>query len=116
MSPVVQSSDDFRQEEELASLVAGVSMEEVRNAVFSMKGLKAPRPDALFYQRHWEVVSQTILQFVQNALQSGSLDVDVLRAHMVLIPKGDNPDSLTKFRPITLLKTSYSIRVFRRSW
>lgn len=61
--PVVQSSDDFRQEEELASLVAGVSMEEVRNAVFSMKGLKAPRPDGiqpLFYQRHWEVVSQTI--------------------------------------------------------
>lgn len=44
---------------------------------------------------------------IQNALQSGSLDVDVLRAHMVLIPKGDNPDSITKFRPITLLNTSY---------
>lgn len=32
--------------DEKQMLVAQVSLEEVRNAVFSMKGLKAPGPDA----------------------------------------------------------------------
>lgn len=43
-------------DDELSSLLTGVSLDEVRAAVFSMKGLKAPGTDGIqpiFYQRHW---------------------------------------------------------------
>ncbi|GKV24237.1 hypothetical protein SLEP1_g33872 [Rubroshorea leprosula] len=43
-----------------ASLLLPISMEEIKIALFSMKGLKSPGPDGIqpiFYQKHWEVVS-----------------------------------------------------------
>lgn len=62
-------------DEELACLSSVVSMDELKSAIFSMKGLKAPGPDGIqpiFYQRHWETVSPTLLHFVQRALLCGS--------------------------------------------
>ncbi|GLT65467.1 hypothetical protein SLA2020_378990 [Shorea laevis] len=62
-----------------------------------MKGLKSPGPDgiqAIFYQRHWETVKGTFVDFVNNALALGSFDSDLAKALVVLIPKEDNPNQL----------------------
>ncbi|GKV52270.1 hypothetical protein SLEP1_g58858, partial [Rubroshorea leprosula] len=86
--------------------------DEVRSALFSMKGLKSPGPDgiqAIFYQRQWDTVKGTFVDFVNKALSVGSFDSDLTRALVVLIPKEDNPDVIQKFRPISLLNVAYKV-------
>ncbi|GLT51810.1 hypothetical protein SLA2020_251920 [Shorea laevis] len=99
-------------DEDGASLLIPVSLEEVRTALFSMKGLKSPGPNGIqpfFYQKHWEVVSGTLLSFVNNALRDGYFEHTLLQAHITLIPKGDCPDIIQKFRPICLLNVAYKV-------
>ncbi|GLT29230.1 hypothetical protein SLA2020_041090 [Shorea laevis] len=94
------------------ALLRPVSLEEVRDALFSMKGLKSPGPDGIqpiFYQKHWEEVSSTLLSFTNRALSDGYFDTSLLQAHIVLIPKEDNPDVIQKFRPICLLNVAYKV-------
>ncbi|GLT57277.1 hypothetical protein SLA2020_302630 [Shorea laevis] len=94
------------------ALLWSVSLEEVRDALFSMKGLKSLGPDGIqpiFYQKHWEEVSSTLLSFTNRALSDGCFDTSLLQAHIVLIPKGDNLDVIQKFRPICLLNVAYKV-------
>ncbi|KAA3474264.1 reverse transcriptase [Gossypium australe] len=49
------------------------------------------------------------LEVVEKALKVGEVDLDVLKAHMLLILKGSRPTIVKDFRPITLLNTSYKI-------
>ncbi|GLT70675.1 hypothetical protein SLA2020_427370 [Shorea laevis] len=82
-------------EADSAALLLPVSLEEVRSALFSMKALKSPGPDGIqpiFYQKHWEVVSDTLVSFINCALLDGHFEPSLLRAYIVLIPKGENPD------------------------
>ncbi|GLT80127.1 hypothetical protein SLA2020_515820 [Shorea laevis] len=95
-----------------ASLLAPISIDEVKFALFSMKGLKSPGPDGIqpiFYQKHWNVVSGTLHSFVNKALIDGFFDHWLLQAHIALIPKGESPDVIQKFRPICLLNVAYKV-------
>lgn len=108
--PVVQSYDDFRQEEELASLVAGVSMEEVRNAfpwrVWRLLDLMQP----LFYQRHWEVVSQTI--WYSECLAVRKSGCGCIESSHGAYSEGWQPLLNSGRLPFWILRSW----VFRRSW
>ncbi|KAL4369616.1 hypothetical protein GQ457_05G027480 [Hibiscus cannabinus] len=51
---------------ELEKLVCSVIIEEVREAIFDMGPLKAPGADglhAMFYQKNWDVVGRSVVQF-----------------------------------------------------
>ncbi|GLU11148.1 hypothetical protein SLE2022_279120 [Rubroshorea leprosula] len=94
------------------SLLRPVELEEIRCALFSMKDLKSPGPDGIqpiFYPKHWEEVLGTLLTFITNALRDGHFDPFLLKAHIALIPKGDNPDVIQKFWPICLLNVAYKV-------
>ncbi|GKV23775.1 hypothetical protein SLEP1_g33471 [Rubroshorea leprosula] len=98
--------------EDEEALLRSMSLEEVRDVLFSMKGLTSPRPDGIqpiFYQKHWEEVSGTLPSFTNKALSDGYFDTSLLQAHMVLIPKGDNPNVIQKFQQICLLNVAYKV-------
>ncbi|GLT96250.1 hypothetical protein SLE2022_138910 [Rubroshorea leprosula] len=103
--PIISDADH-------ASLLQLATLEEVRKALFSMKGLKSPGPDgisALFYQRHWDTVAGTFLEFVNQALLIGVFEPSLTKAYVALIPKEDSPNSIQKFRPISLLNVAYKV-------
>ncbi|XP_039050208.1 uncharacterized protein LOC120191304 [Hibiscus syriacus] len=99
-------------EEEKIELTKQVTMEEVKETLFSMKGLKAPGSDGIqpiFYKQNWETVRNTLLDFVNKTLESRKMEGKILRTFLVLIPKITVADNITQFRPISLLNTSYKI-------
>lgn len=54
-----------------------VTLEEVRSAVFDMSPKKSPGIDgfpAIFFQKAWHLVGESILALVRSALQDGKID------------------------------------------
>lgn len=78
--------------EELEAMATQVTKDEVRNAVFQMGPLKAPGVDgvqALFFQKHWSVVGESLFLAVRDIFDGGSIDAAVCKTLIVLIPKKD---------------------------
>lgn len=97
------------------SLVAEITMEEIKCAVFQLGGSRAPGPDGLnglFYQHHREVIKYDILKTIKNFFDSGMSDPTMNRTHISLvpkIPKIPNPEKVEHFRPISLCNFAYKI-------
>ncbi|KAE8656392.1 hypothetical protein F3Y22_tig00117001pilonHSYRG00005 [Hibiscus syriacus] len=99
-------------EEDKLNLNKQVTMEEVKEALFTMKGMKAPGPDdirPIFYNQNWDTVKNTLCDFANMALELGKMDTKILRTFLVLIPKHATADNITQFFPISLLNTAYKI-------
>lgn len=81
------------------------SMEEIKNAVFSMNGNGAPGPNGFggfFYQHFWDIIAKdvynAVLQFFKNSWVLPNLNSSVV----VLIPKIRGANRVEQFRPICL--------------
>lgn len=91
--------------EDLMSLNRPFSAKDVEESVRSMGKYKAPGPDGyqpLFYQDCWDVVGQSVVQFVLKIFETGALKSGLNDALVVLIPKIAKPDRMAQFRPISL--------------
>lgn len=85
---------------------------DIELAVRSMGSFKAPRPDGyqpIFYQRSWEVVGESVIQFALEFFESGQLPQETNDALIVLIPKVASPEKITQFRPISLCNVLFKI-------
>ncbi|XP_010490159.1 PREDICTED: uncharacterized protein LOC104767890 [Camelina sativa] len=97
---------------ENAQLLKEVTLEEVKHAVFAMNPSKSPGPDGMtghFYQQNWDVLGEHLLMMVQGFFHSGSLDRDMNKTNICLIPKKIKAERLTDFRPISLSNVVYKI-------
>ncbi|KAL9664927.1 hypothetical protein QQ045_020336 [Rhodiola kirilowii] len=71
-------------------LMSDISEEEIRRAVFSLGPLKAPGIDgfpALLYHKSWDRIKGSVCREVKRFWQEGSLDAEINKTLIVLIPK-----------------------------
>src|SRR4051812_49814496 len=62
--------------DEVSELSHIVTKDEVYKAFFNMGPLKAPGPDgfhAIFYQKFWNVVGDSVFNFVKSILEGGRI-------------------------------------------
>ncbi|KAL8146387.1 hypothetical protein AgCh_004217 [Apium graveolens] len=88
-------------------LIALVTTEEVKSAVFQMHPDKTPGPDGMtptFFQKHWSIVGGDVIKLVREFFLTGTLVEDINKTNIVLIPKKNNPMVVVvgDLRPISL--------------
>ena len=84
----------------------------MKRGLFSIGDLNAPGPDglhAIFYKRFWELLGEDLTKTVLEAVNSGSIPEGWNMTTIVLIPKVDNPEYITQFRPISLCNVIYKV-------
>ena len=87
------------------TLVQPYTEDEVRTALFQMHPLKAPRPDGMspfFFQKYWHIEGRDVTSAVLSSLHSGRCLRKMNFTHIVLVPKVNDPQHITEFRPINL--------------
>ncbi|KAJ3685462.1 hypothetical protein LUZ61_014626 [Rhynchospora tenuis] len=96
----------YSGEPALHDLAAPFTEREIRRAVLGLANNKASGPDGLpneFAKLQWDVLKLDLLE-IFNSLHEGTLSLENHNlAHIVLIPKGENPTDLSSFRPISIL-------------
>lgn len=85
------------------------SLPEIEAALHSMESSKAPGPDGInggVIKSLWNEVKGDYLQLFSDFYENGSLPKGISSSFIVLIPKIQNPISLSDFRPISLMNIS----------
>ena len=91
-------------------LNAPYTREEVKNALWSIPGVKAPGPDgfgSFFYRDAWHIVGDDVIAAVLDVLQSGKLLKELNHTVITLIPKTKCPKNVSEYRPISCCNTLY---------
>ncbi|XP_074298927.1 uncharacterized protein LOC141629907 [Silene latifolia] len=91
-------------------LLKPVSDEEIKSAMFSIPGDKAPGPDGFssqFFKDSWHIVGREVCKAIRNVFDSGQLLKELNTTTLTLVPKVDLPDSVLQFRPIACCNTVY---------
>lgn len=81
------------------------SVEEIKQTVFECDIYSTAGPDgfsALFFQHCWEIVCDDLCEAVIDFFRGEHLLKGITSTTIALIPKVDNPNSWTGFRPISL--------------
>lgn len=93
-------------------LLSPPTLIEVKNALFSMKPLKAPGPDGfhpIFFQNTWDTTCYDLHLNISNWFKEAHVPHDLCNALICLIPKVENPSTVKQLRPISLCNTIYKI-------
>ncbi|XP_021761146.1 uncharacterized protein LOC110725977 [Chenopodium quinoa] len=85
---------------------------EVDNVINNLGAMKAPGPDGyqdIFYQKNWALVADNVYELVLDVLAGKRMPEKLNDTFLVLIPKVDNPELASLFRPISLCNVAYKI-------
>lgn len=88
------------------------SAEEIKNAVFSIKGGSTPGEDGMsgvFYQNYRHIVGNKVIEDVRRFFETSTMPAGWNHTQLCLIPKIPNPDSVKDMRPIALCSVQYKI-------
>lgn len=99
-------------EEDKLVFTKEVTIEEVREAIFSMGSFKAPGADgfqAVFYKSQWEIVGKDLFNLVKLCFNQQSRIEEINDTLITLIPKADHVTTIKQFRLISLCNVSYKV-------
>ena len=105
MGEVIGSVDWVVTEDMAQDLICPYTADEVKTALFQMHPSKALGPDGMspfFFQKFWHIVGHDVTTAVLSVLHSGRYLKKMNYTHIVLIPKKNEPEYITEFRPISL--------------
>ncbi|KAL2905125.1 LINE-1 retrotransposable element ORF2 protein [Bienertia sinuspersici] len=97
-------------EDQRLRLLGVPTVEEVKAAMFSIKGDKAPGPDgfgSFFFQDNWDIVGKEVYKAVSSFFTSGKILKELNTTFLSLIPKVKCPRDVSEFRPIACCNTVY---------
>ena len=98
--------------EENVSISGGVTEEEVKAALWSLKAFKAPGLNGFhagFFQRFWSTVGKLVVDEVKKIFGERKNLEYLNRTHIALLPKIQGLKTLGNFRPISLCNTIYKV-------
>ncbi|KAJ8349256.1 hypothetical protein AAFF_G00170560 [Aldrovandia affinis] len=98
--------------EEAQAMEADVTLEEVREALFSLRDGRAPGHDGFpreFYVAFWHLLGPDLLEVYRTLLKRGALSASMRKGVLVLLHKGGDRTELGNWRPLTLLNTDYKV-------
>ena len=95
-----------------SELSKAFTREEVVSALKQLHSTKSPGSDgmlALFFQKYWSIVGINVSNMVLNVLNFGMTLFEINRTNIALMPKTNNPQRMTDFRPISLSNVVYKL-------
>ena len=99
-------------DEEQDGIEGGVSDDEIKARLWSLKAFKAQGPNGLhvgFFQRFWLVVGTLVVEEVRKIFTAMEIAEELYRTHITFIPKILGSETLNNYRPISLCNTVYKI-------
>ncbi|GKF35795.1 transposon TX1 uncharacterized [Tanacetum coccineum] len=94
------------------SLESAISMEEVRQAVWSCSSSKAPGPDGInfnFIKKYWDLLRNDFFACVKYFETFGQLVKGCNASFIALVPKVQDPIEMCDYRPISLIGCAYKV-------
>ncbi|KAK2449324.1 hypothetical protein QL285_008530 [Trifolium repens] len=105
IAPKITQEDNDR-------LLAPITKEELKEALFQMHPDKAPGPDGFnpaFYQHFWDLCGSDIFEATKEWLDRGYFPSSLNETNICLIPKCENPVTMKDLRPISLCNVLYKM-------
>ncbi|XP_042965908.1 uncharacterized protein LOC122299590 [Carya illinoinensis] len=99
-------------EEENDSLLKFPSIQEVKEAMFSIPVDSSPGPDGFgsgFYRVCWDLVEADVVAAVRDMYSGVPMPRFYSASYIALIPKMQQPTGFDKFRPISLCSVIYKV-------
>lgn len=93
-------------------LEAQVSEAEIKAEFFALPSNKSPGPDGYtseFFRKTWSIVGPSLIEAVQEFFTSGRILSQWNSTSVTLVPKKQNADKLTDFRPISCCNGIYKV-------
>lgn len=93
-------------------LEAPFNYKELKDVVSARGSDKAPGPDVLtfkFMKTYWKIIKYDVMQFVLHFRKFGTLARGCNSTFISLIPKVNDPISLTDYHPISLMGCMFKI-------
>ena len=97
-------------EDMVPSLIAPITDDEIRHALFSIPDDKAPGPDgytSLFFKKAWDIIGTDFRAAVRYFFDTNNMPRCVSATRIALVPKVENPKSMGDFRPISCCNVLY---------
>lgn len=87
-------------------------MDEIKDVVWSCEGDKSTSPNGFnftFYKQFWKLIKNEVCDYVQEFFYNARFPKAFTASYFALIPKTDHPQSLSEYRPISLIESMYKI-------